>query len=336
MKLKLPHIAYELTDKCNLACKYCYNIWKNPHATNHKSFNSYSKAVKTLEEIFSQAEIDSITLTGGEPFMAERLLEMALFCRLEDKQVTMISNGSLGKRSDYKSLIGMGVHLFEMPIHSFNEATHDSITQVKGSWKRSILSLMEIKALGGYPVAVIVLTKYNVDRINETLDFIHSLGIKRIMINRYNIGGSGADSPASVSATHTQLREAYKIADKKAEELELTISSNVCTPICLLHPEEFPHILFGHCPHDVLRKPITLDINGNVRLCNHSPAVAGNIYKQPIATILYSDYAESWKKIIPGYCSKCTLWEKCRGGCRAASEQCGFDLGHVDPILTLT
>jgi len=28
MKLNLPHIAFEITDACNLNCLYCYNIWK--------------------------------------------------------------------------------------------------------------------------------------------------------------------------------------------------------------------------------------------------------------------------------------------------------------------
>lgn len=81
-------------------------------------------------------------------------------------------------------------------------------------------------------------------------------------------------------------------------------------------------------------KPITMDINGNVRLCNHSPVVAGNIFEQPIKDILYSPYAHSWNEIIPEYCIACHKWKKCCGGCHAASEQCGLGLGHVDPIMT--
>lgn len=323
----------ELTDKCNLACKYCYNIWKIPGA-ERKAFNSYPKALKALKRLFTQADIENVTLTGGETFMAERLLEIALFCRMEGKSVTVISNGSLGTSSDYKQMIDMGVRLFEMPIHSADAAIHDSITQVKGSWEKSINSLMEIKRLGGYPVAVIVLTKYNVEVLGATLDYIHSLGLQRIMLNRYNIGGNGTAEPASVSATHAQLCKAYKVANDKSEELGLTISSNVCTPSCLLNPANYPRIMFGHCSDDVLRKPITLDINGNIRLCNHSPVVAGNIFEKELSGILYSPYAESWNEIVPEYCSACNIWDNCRGGCRAASEQCGLGLGHVDPILT--
>lgn len=335
MKLQLFNISLELTDKCNLACRYCYNVWKIPGA-ERKTFNSYSKAIRSLTHLFSQADVKNVTLTGGEPFVAERIKEIALFCRMEGKTVTIISNGFRGTPDDYKNLIAMGVTLFEFPIHSADATVHDSITQVKGSWKKSLDSIRAVQSMKGYPVPVIVLTKYNVELLGETLDFVDALGLRRIMMNRYNIGGCGTVAPASVSATHSQLRAAFDIADQKAKKLGLVISSNVCSPDCLLDPANYRHIMFGHCSENVLHKPITMDIDGNIRLCNHSPIVAGNIFEQSIEEILYSPYADSWNEIVPEYCITCQKWEKCRGGCRAASEQCGLGLRHVDPIMTAT
>lgn len=332
-RLQLYNIAFELTDKCNLVCCYCYNIWKIPGA-EHQSFNSYDKAIKALKEVFSQADVRNITLTGGEPFVAQRIKEIALFCRMEGKTVTVISNGFKGTVDDYKDMIAMGITLFELPIHSADETVHDYITQVSGSWKKSVNSIRAVQSIGGYPVPVIVLTKYNIEVLADTLDFIADLGLRRIMMNRYNIGGCGTADPASVSANHSQLKKAFAIADTKAEELGLVISSNVCSPDCLIDPKKYPNIMFGHCSDNVLQKPITMDINGSIRLCNHSPVVAGNIYKQDIREILYSPYANSWNEIIPEYCNRCDKWDTCRGGCRAASEQCGLGLEHVDPILT--
>lgn len=332
-RLQLYNVAFELTDKCNLACRYCYNVWKIPGA-EHQPFDSYDKAIKALKQLFLQADVRNVTLTGGEPFVAQRIKEIALFCRMEGKTVTVISNGFKGTADDYSSMIAMGVTLFEFPIHSADEAIHDHITQVRGSWKKSINSIRAVQSMKGYPVPVIVLTKYNVEVLNETLDFIADLGLRRIMMNRYNIGGCGTADPASVSATHDQLKTAFAVANTKAKELGLVISSNVCSPDCLIDPSDYPLIMFGHCSEDVLRKPITMDINGNIRLCNHSPVVAGNIYKEDLTTILYSSYANSWNEIVPDFCSECEKWATCRGGCRAASEQCGLGLAHVDPILT--
>ena len=334
MAITLPHIAFELTDACNLKCRYCYNIWKIPGA-KRTAFNSYNKAKQTLKRTFEQADVTNVTFTGGEPFLAKRLLELALFCRMENKSVTVISNGTLGKENEYELLLKMGVQLFELPIHSADPLIHDHITCVKGSWEKSQKSIRCISDLGGYIVPVIVITAMNVEYIGDTLDFIHSLGLKRIMMNRYNIGGAGVANPEKISATPNQLQEAFAIAEQKSVELGLSITSNVCSPICLLNPQDYPHIGFGHCSDDVLRKPITIDINGNVRVCNHSPIVAGNIYEKTLSEILYSDYVESWKEIIPDDCILCNWWKKCRGGCRAASEQVGQGLSQMDPIMYL-
>ena len=332
MKLNLPHIAFEITDACNLDCVYCYNIWKMK-GTKHQPFNSYKKAIQTLQQLFQQADVKSIAFTGGEPFLAERFSEVVLFCRMEGKQVTIISNGNQMKESDCNHLLKMGVGLFEFPVHSAQAEIHDRMTQVKGSLEKSLAALKTVMRLGGYVVPVVVITRYNVKELGETLEFINSLGCRRIMLNRYNIGGKGCENPLEISANAEELRHAFAVANVKAEELGLTLSSNVCSPICLLNPEDYPFISFGHCSFNVLQRPITLDINGNIRLCNHSPVVAGNIWEQPIEEILFSDYTTSWEKSVPAFCSSCREWEKCKGGCRAASEQCLQTLLEEDPIV---
>ncbi|MDR0872721.1 MAG: radical SAM protein [Prevotellaceae bacterium] len=330
--INLPHIAFEITDRCNLDCVYCYNIWKMSGA-KHTPFNSYQKATATLQELFKQADIKSVALTGGEPFLSERFLETALFCRMAGKQVTLISNGTQGKTADYKQLIRMGVALFELPVHSAQAAIHDRMAQRKGSWQKSVSSIKSILELGGYVVPVVVITKHNVNLLGETLDFIQSIGCKRVMLNRYNIGGRGCARPMEVSATAEELRNAFATAEQKAVENDLRLTANVCSPICLLNPADYPHIGFGHCSFNPLQRPITLDINGNIRLCNHSPVVAGNIFETDLSEILFSDYSDLWEKSVPEFCAECAEWKKCKGGCRAASEQCFGSLAVEDPVI---
>jgi radical SAM protein with 4Fe4S-binding SPASM domain len=333
--LNLQHIAFETTDRCNLDCVYCYNIWKTD-AVERVPFNSYTKAIETLKKLFSVADIQYVAFTGGEPFLSERFAEVILFCRMEGKQVTLISNGTQGKAKDYKQLIKLGVGLFEFPIHSAQADIHDYMVQVPGRWQKSVTSTREVLQLGGSVVPVVVITKHNVNQLGETLEFIHSLGCKRIMLNRYNIGGKGCANPMEVSATAEELRSAFAVANDKSMELDLRLTANVCSPICLLNPAYYPLIGFGHCSFDVLKRPITLDINGNIRLCNHSPVVAGNIYQKELEEILNSDYTNQWETSVPDLCKPCSHWPVCKGGCRAASEQCFGELNIEDPIIKAT
>lgn len=333
MRPQLSNIAFELTAGCNLDCVYCYNIWKTPGAGISPGQGSYKKSVKTLRELFRQADVQNVTLTGGEPFLAERVMEVALMCRMEGKGVAVITNGTTGSAQDYRNLFKVGVRLFELPLHSADEETHDMMAGIPGSWRKSAASVEALREMGADPVVVIVLTRFNIDKVGETLDFIAGLGVKRVMVNRYNIGGRHTADPAAVSATHSQLREAFAVIDRKVGELGLRITSNVCTPRCIIDPRDFPHIGFGNCSPDMLRRPLTLDMEGNIRLCNHSPVVAGNIFREPLEKILGSAYAMSWGTTVPAYCGDCGMWNDCLGGCRAASEQCGLGLEHPDPLI---
>ncbi len=334
MRPRLSNIAFELTSGCDLDCVYCYNIWKTPGAGIVPGQGSYKKSVRTLREFFRQADVPNVTLTGGEPFLAERVMEVALFCRMEGKGVTLITNGTAGTPQQYRDLVRVGVSLFELPVHSSDEAVHDAMAGVAGSWRKSVASIAALRETGTDPVVVIVLTRFNIEKAGDTLDFIASLGVRRVMVNRYNIGGRHTADPEAVSATHAQLRDAFTEIERKTQELGLRVTSNVCTPRCILDPRDYPHIGFGSCSPDMARRPLTLDMEGNVRLCNHSPVVAGNIFAAPLGEILSSPYARSWGETIPACCSDCAMWAECLGGCRAASEQCGMGLGHPDPLIT--
>ncbi len=335
MKLRLSNIAFELVSGCNLDCVYCYNIWKTPGARIEPGRGTYKKSIRTLKEFFRLADVSNVTLTGGEPFLAERLMEVVLFCRMEGKGVTLITNGTRGTRRDYEQLVKVGVRLFELPVHSSDETVHDLMAGVAGSWARSVESIEILRSLGVEPVAVIVLTRHNIEGVARTLDFIAGLGVRRVMVNRYNIGGRGVAEPLSVSASREELRTAFGQIDNIAAKGDLTITSNVCTPHCVLDPADYPHIGFGNCSPDMSRRPLTLDMDGNIRLCNHSPVVAGNIFETPLDDILCSSYALGWGEIVPRFCSACEAWERCLGGCRAASEQCGQGLSSPDPLVRI-
>ena len=91
------------------------------------------------------------------------------------------------------------------PIHSVNPELHDKMTKIRGSWDNSVESILRAKALGIYVVPVIVLTKINFKEIKDTLLFLDKLGLNRISINRYNLGGAGINNK-DISLTHASLK----------------------------------------------------------------------------------------------------------------------------------
>ncbi len=335
MKVDLPYITFETTSVCNLKCRYCYNIWKMPGTEDFEPFNSYKQARKTLKKLFQLANVNHVTFTGGEPFLAERFAELVLFTRLKNKSVAIITNGNKANEADYKQILDLGVGLFEVPIHSPDSKAHDYMTNTAGSWEKSLNSLQTLVNLGANVVAVIVITKANYHQVKETLLFIKDQGINRIMLNRFNIGGAGILEKENLWLSHDELKATYRIASETGRKHKLNLSSNVCTPVCVLNPAEYPGIAFSHCSPEVTRRPLTLDIIGNLRFCNHSPTILGNIFKDKLSDMLHSEKAELWSKVTPDFCGSCHLYSKCMGGCRAASEQLNLSLNAVDPVVEI-
>jgi len=332
MKYKLHHIIFEVTPACNLSCLYCYNYWRREK--RQPASSGFRQADKTLKKLFKIADFGHITFTGGEPFLAEGLAEHVLRCRLKGKNITVISNGTTAACEDYKLLVDMGVSLFELPLHSDKPEVHDGMTTVPGCFNKVVRSLNILTELKAEICTVIVLTKLNCDRMYETLQFAESLGVIRVMLARFNIGGNGISNRELLLPSLAQLKSAFTTANDYRKKNRIQISANVCVPQCIINPADYPRIPISSCGSNLKTKPVTVDASGNVRICNHSPVVLGNIHTDTFEEMFSTPYTRAWESELPEYCMSCSYGATCRGGCRAASEQMGNPMNTVDPIVS--
>ena len=331
MKFPIQHITFEITQECNLNCIYCYNYWRINGSTLQKT--TFKQTSKTFKKIFDTIDFQHITFTGGEPFLADGLEEFVLKCRLKRKGVSIITNGTTAKLTAYRVLLDLGVALLEIPFHSANPTIHDALTGSHGSFDKVLKSIHFLKESKAEICLVCVLTKANINNFQQTLDAANNLGVKRFMIARYNIGGRGMENARNILPSLSGLRSAFKIANDYSQKTKMKISANVCIPFCIIDPNLYPNVPISSCGTDLTKRPITIDSFGNIRMCNHSPRVLGNIHHETINSILTSNHAKEWDTTCPSYCSECNQWSKCMGGCRAASEQMGRSLENADPVI---
>lgn len=333
MKKSIPYIVYECTKQCNLDCKFCYNIWKRP-VQNENTFSLDKSPKETLVRLYKQVNVENIAFTGGEPFLSKNFLELPLYSRIKKSETLIITNGTVAKETDYSFLKKIGVEIFELPYLSIDSSIHNHLSNKNNAHESVVNSIKILNKLKATVVIAIVLTKKNIPQLEQTLNQLKELGIEQIMLNRYNIGGNGLKYENDLIPTLKDLQKAYVVADKFASENEIDITSNVCTPFCILNPKSYPNILFTRCSNNIFEKPITLETSGNVRLCNHSPIVIGNIYEKDIYNIL-SEHNEKLKnKVRPDICSSCELYNDCNGGCVGSSEQLGNKKQH-DAIIDI-
>jgi radical SAM protein with 4Fe4S-binding SPASM domain len=327
----IRHIIYEVTQECNLSCLYCYNYWRREH--EQIRISDFKDNKRTIRQLLKTIDFDHITFTGGEPFCADGLSELVLDCRLKGKSVNVISNGTRGSVQEYLTLKKLGVGMIEFPLHSESAKVHDTMTTVAGSFEKVVNSIRYCIQSGIEVCTVVVLTKENSDYLEATLAFAQSLGVKRVMLARFNIGGRGIANVEQLMPSSEQLNAAFTVAHEYLKKSSLHISANVCLPECIIRPEDYPELYISRCSTDVNRRPITVNSFGEIRMCNHSPVTVGSIWDSSIDSVINSKYIKQWYQ-RPDHCISCTRWDTCGGGCRAASEQLGFSLGQVDPIVT--
>ncbi|MBT4340378.1 MAG: radical SAM protein [Bacteroidetes bacterium] len=334
MKPKLPFIVFELTRNCNLNCMYCYNHWKVDESKEYQE-TTFKQAKKTIKQLFKIADTENISLSGGEPFLLKKLPELILFLRLKKKNVNIISNGTIISKDNLQNINHLGIGAIEFPLHSHIAEHHELMTRNQGSWQKSLNSIEHALKVGINIVSVIILTKFNYRDIEETILFHKQIGIKQIMLNRFNIGGNGINDLEKLNLNPHELNQTLKKADRLAIKEGVRVTSNVCSPMCLVKPDDFQHIRFTHCSSDIKKMPITLELNGDLRICNHSPLVFGNIFQDEIIDLLANPEIQPWANKQPEICKGCNLYSTCMGGCRAAALQFYGDAKRADPYFEL-
>jgi radical SAM protein with 4Fe4S-binding SPASM domain len=334
-KHNIHFVVFELTDACNQECKFCYNYWKGAGCAMDVPSPDFRLARRTLRRLLRQANICSISLSGGEPMLMPRIHELTLKARFAGANVNLLSNGTIIKDMDIEVMNQIGVGTIQIPILAAEPALHDYTTGLPGSWQKAVDNARKISATKpGWFLPVLIVSKLNAHCVEEILRFYHSeFGATGAMVNRFNIGGLGKLNASELTLATAELKEAFDVVNKVAGELGMTIQSGVCTPICVLDPVDYPNIMFSHCSTDLSNRPLTVNYKGDVRFCNHSPRVLGNIYDKTIGELVSESQGDGYFDTIPTPCDTCKLWFRCRGGCRAASEQLYGTFDKVDPVL---
>lgn len=286
--IKLGLVVFELTDACNQSCKFCYNYWKT-EANHFIPPADFEHANNVLKQLLRQAHIDTILFSGGEPMMVPNITDLVMKARFANTQVNILTNGTLFKNFDIENLNNLGVQKIQIPLLSWNAKTHDELTQMPGSWEKALAAIKRIASINADKLnVVIILSKPNFGELEKTLAFYDSLGVKTVLVNRFNIGGNGLNFRDELELSHLELNSAFKIIDQFSENHKMDFFSGVCMPICVLNPADFLHVHFTFCyTHDMLR-PITVNYLGDVLFRNYSPKILGNIFSKSISEILNS------------------------------------------------
>lgn len=329
---RLQTIIVEVTQACNHACRHCYNFWNAPNWQGARLGNS-SDLRPLLAHVLDQVECSHVTLTGGEPLLSDDLPDIVSFLNQRGAAINLISNGHLLTDSKTAELIECGVSLFELPLLSFRRTVHDELSGSPGAFDAVLQAIANIRHYQGQVVTAFVATRRNIHHLSDTLKLAFAFGVNGVMINRFNPGGRGINHIEELLPTIVEMREALQIAETATLEYRLPISCSIPIQPCLIDITAFPHLGFGFCAAGSERAYYTLDTEGNVRPCNHTPTIIGNVWRDSFENIIDQFQKSDFVAAVPTHCETCPQRNECQGGCKAAAQVCYGDLRAEEPFL---
>jgi radical SAM protein with 4Fe4S-binding SPASM domain len=285
-----------------------------------------------LARMLDQTGASLVTLTGGEPFLRDDIYEIVDFLAERGVTVNMICNGSLITEESIACLAGK-ISIYELPLLSVEREIHDRLSGRVGAFDDVTMAVANLKGASERVVCVFVATKLNLPTWSDTAELAIALGADGIMFNRFNPGGTGAGNIEMLQASPGELTEALDAADRICEEYEISISCSIAMPPCLFDHTRYRKLTFGFCAAGTDRAYYTLDPLGNVRPCNHSTTIIGNIREGDFWEMVDSAAMKDFFDARPEFCGGCKLEDECLGGCKAAAEVCCGSVWELDPFV---
>lgn len=323
-------VQIELTQRCNLTCRHCYNYWRQESPSTFSTL-SEDDLFYVLRELKTSG-VFRVTLTGGEPFLfKEHVIEAVRYLTDNGIECGINTNGTTVTEEDALRLKEAGVYAILASLLSYDEATHDRITQRNGSFQKTLRGIKNVLEAGIPLVVHTVISQANEDHVYKTGRFIAGLGVKAFAATKVS-PTLGAPHYSEIALSRASARRSLQSLVQLQEDFGLQTDILECYPLCLIgDAEKFGNIARRSCTAGVTT--MVVGANGEVRPCIHSDEVAGNVFSEGLK--------ESWQRmdrwrdgtLIPEICQACQYLRQCTAGCRVEAQYMG-DIAGMDPYAS--
>ncbi len=336
----VPRLDFELTHGCDHACGHCYNVWGardgDPQGGYKKGTLKGQAFMDMVEKAITQSGANHVTITGGEPLLHKQALEVIDLCGSLVDTMQIITNGSHVTPEVAARFARANMRSAQLTLLSANPGKHDLL---KGATcfddtVRAALTLRDARV----PVQVcFVAMRTNWEDFEEVVELCHLLGVRQISYNRMSPTGGAVHHINTLMPDVAHIEHNLATAERLGRRYNIHIATAMPIPPCLIRMERYPWVNFGFCSTGTHTPNLTIDALGNVRSCNLSSHLLGNIAEQewPEIHTKILEYQGAFKRDVPEMCKGCVYEQGCQGGCKESGFATFGDTAHPEPFLHL-
>jgi radical SAM protein with 4Fe4S-binding SPASM domain len=325
--IELPVLSeIALTWRCNIKCRFCYascTCISEPDDGNGKEELSTGDVKRVLEMIRRDAEVPSVSFTGGEPMLRDDIIDLIAYASGSlNMRVNLITNGTLITQRTAKELRAAGLASAQVSIESPNPEVHDHIVGFKNSFRASLNGLLALKNEGILVHPHATLCRLNMQSLEEMARFAKSLGIERFSLNMIIPAGRG--TAPDLTLKYSEIKNIV-LKIKSASEAEgVRFMWYSPTPMCLFNPVAHQ---MGNKGCSACEGLLSIDPFGRLLPCSSWKEPVGNLLQEGFQALWFGDRARFLREkgaAHPG-CRDCEHFAVCHGACPLYFKVHGYD-----------
>jgi radical SAM protein with 4Fe4S-binding SPASM domain len=172
------NVSLELTLRCNIRCTHCYNFDRDQPRAGTGAELSMDEIRPLLDDLRRSGTL-FLSLTGGEAMVHPRFWDILDEAAARGFAVTVLSNGTLltepvcDRLAACPSLWGVSLSMY-----GARAASHDAITQVPGSYEKTMAGARRMAARGARVGLKFVLMNANAAEAGAMIDGAEAEGFE--------------------------------------------------------------------------------------------------------------------------------------------------------------
>src|SRR5688572_23596733 len=140
----VPHVvAWNLTQRCNLACAHCYISAGSWHAAAGELTTAECRRI--VDEVIAVSPAVMLILSGGEPLLRDDLEEIAACATKRGATVVVGTNGTRLTGSRIASLQSAGVRGVAVSVDSLDPTYHDRFRHGDGALSDTLAAIDRLR-----------------------------------------------------------------------------------------------------------------------------------------------------------------------------------------------
>ncbi len=320
-----------VTYRCNASCSFCYagcNLTENPVGSEREM--TLDEVRRVLDRIARDAQVPSVSFTGGEATLRDDLPAMIRHARSLGLRVNLVTNGLRCEDPALVArLVDAGLHSAQVSVEGTTAAVHDGITGMPGAFERTLAGLANLRDAGLAVHTNTTVCRANVGDVLRFPEFVRDvLRLERCSMNLVIPTGSAplADGP---TVTYSEIAEILPQLIDRSRRAGVELMWYSPTPLCMFNTIAAGLGNKGCAACDGL---LSVGADGSVLPCASWDAPVGSLLEREFDDVWQSPEARALraKQHAPPHCRGCEHLPVCHGACPLYWREIGY--GELDAI----